>query len=121
MNNTKTAQKGIYFNTENFVEMILKEVKMDNAVPKVKDELSREIAQTLSDRVTAVVVASLSEKDVFLLQKTIEDHPELDEIDCLSIITSYVPGLDDRILKAVNDLFYEIVDTVRLLDQKIKT
>lgn len=100
--------------------MILKEVKMDQASPEIKEELSLEIAQTLSDRVTAVVVSSLGPKELFLLQKTLEDHPELDEIDCLSIITSYIPGLDDRILKAVNDLFDEIVETVRLLDQKLK-
>jgi len=120
MKKQKSTTKGVYFNSDNFVEMVLKEVKMDKASPQVKEELSGEIAQTLSDRVTSVVVASLGEKELFLLQKTMEDHPELDEIDCLSIISSYIPGLDDRILKAVSDLFDEIVETVKLLDQKLK-
>jgi hypothetical protein len=121
-NNQQNSQSGkpVYFNTNNFVEMVLKEIKMDQASPEVKEQLSLEIAQTLSDRVTSVVVASLGEKEVFLLEKTMEDHPELDEIDCLSIITSYIPGLDQKILKAVDDLFYELVDTVKQLDEKLK-
>lgn len=117
---TKQNKSGIYFNTTNFVEMVLKAVKMDNASPEMKEELSNEIAQTLSDRVTSIVVASLGEKEIFLLEKTMEDHPELDEIDCLSIITAYIPGLDQKILKTVDDLFYEIVDTVKQLDEKLK-
>lgn len=114
-----TRRNGIYFNTENFIQMLLKEIKMDKASPDVIEELSNEIAQTLSERVTAVVVASLGEKEVFLLKKTLEDHPELDEIDALSIITSYIPGLDNKILEAVSDLFDELVENSRSIDEKL--
>lgn len=107
----------MYFNIDNFVDMILKEVKMDKASPEVLDELRLEIAQTLSDRVTATLIASLGEKELFLMNKTMEDHPELDEIDCLSIITSYVPGLDQKILKTVDDLYVEMVQDVKRIDQ----
>ncbi len=116
-----TRRNGIYFNTENFIQMLLKEIKMDKASPEVIEELSNEIAQTLSERVTAVVVASLGEKEVFLLQKTLEDHPELDEIDALSIITSYIPGLDNKILEAVSDLFDELVENSRSIDEKLNS
>lgn len=115
--NNEQKQSGIYFNIDNFVDMILKEVKMDKASPEVLDELRLEIAQTLSDRVTATLIASLGEKELFLMNKTLEDHPELDEIDCLSIITSYVPGLDQKILKAVDDLYVEMVQDVKKIDQ----
>jgi hypothetical protein len=111
-------QKPSYFSTEEFINNLLKELKMDKADPDVKQELANEISQTLTDRVTAVVVASLRKKDVFLLEKTIEDHPELDIIDCLSIITSYVPGLDDKIVKSVADLYDEIVEIVGIMDKK---
>lgn len=112
-------QKPVYFNIENFVQMILKETGMDKTDPKTIEELSVEIAQTLSDRITATVIASLGDKEMFLLEKTLEDHPELDEIDALSIITSYVPGLDDRILKEVSDLYDELIDNVKAIDQKL--
>lgn len=93
---------------------------MENASPEVKEELSNEIAQTLSDRVTATVIASMGDKEIFLLEKTLEDHPELDEIDALSIITSYIPGLDDRIVKAVSDLYDELVENARMIDESLK-
>lgn len=114
-------QKPVYFSTEKFIEALLKDVKMDKADPEIKQELANEISQTLSERVTAVVVASLQEKDLFLLEKTMEDHPELDTIDCLSIITSYIPGLDDRIVKAVEDLYDEIVENVQTMDKYTQT
>ena len=116
----KTTKPSMYFNTENFIAMVLKEMKMENAPEHIKKELSNEIAQTLSERVTATVVASLGDKEIFLLEKTMEDHPELDEIDSLSIITSYIPGLDDLILKAVSDLFDELVENARMIDNSLK-
>lgn len=111
--------KPVYFNIENFVQMVLKETGMDKSEPKVMEELSLEISQTLSDRITATVIASLGDKELFLLDKTLEDHPELDEIDALSMITAYVPGLNDRILKEVSDLYDELIDNVRAIDKKL--
>lgn len=114
----KTNQKrsGMYFNIEDFIDMILREVKMDKASPEVMAELKMEIGRTVSDRVTSTIITSLGEKELFLMNKTLEDHPELDEIDCLSIITSYVPGLDQKILKAVDDLYEEMVENVKKID-----
>lgn len=114
----KTNQKrsGMYFNIEDFIDMILREVKMDKASPEVMAELKMEIGRTVSDRVTYTIITSLGEKELFLMNKTLEDHPELDEIDCLSIITSYVPGLDQKILKAVDDLYEEMVENVKKID-----
>lgn len=111
--------KPVYFNIENFVQMVLKETHMDKADPKVVEELGLEISQTLSDRITATVVSSLGDKEMFLLDKTLEDHPELDEIDALSMITAYVPGLNDRILKEVSDLYEELVDNVREIEKRL--
>jgi hypothetical protein len=111
--------KPVYFNIENFVQMVLKETGMDKSEPKVVEELSLEISQTLSDRITATVIASLGDKEMFLLEKTLEDHPELDEIDALSIITSYVPGLNERILKEVSDLYEELIGNVKAIEQRL--
>jgi hypothetical protein len=114
----KTNQKrsGMYFNIEDFIDMILREVKMDKASPEVMAELKMEIGRTVSDRVTSTIITSLGEKELFLMNKTMEDHPELDEIDYLSIITSYVPGLDQKILKAVDDLYEEMIENVKKID-----
>ena len=95
-------------------------MKLGYAADELKSELAMEISQTLSDRVTSVVVASLGDKELFLMEKMLKDHSELDEIDILSIITSYIPGLDDLILKVVSDLFEELVEYARMIDKKSK-
>lgn len=110
-----------YFNADNFVKALLKDLKMDKSDPKIVEDLSKEIALTLAERVNAVVVSSMGPNELFLLQKTIEDHPELDEIDCLSIITPYIPDLDQRILKAVDDLYDEVLDNARRIDLQFKS
>lgn len=113
-------QKPQYFNADAFVDALLKDLRMDRAAPEILDELRTEITLTLAERVNAVVISSLDENDLFLLQKTLEDHPELDEIDCLSIITPNIPGLDARIIKAVDDLYAEMLERVRALDRQLK-
>ena len=115
----QNKKKPQYFNPNIFVDALLKELKMDKADPEILDDLRKEITLTLAERVNAVVVSSLSEKDVFLLKKTLEDHPELDEIDCLTMITPNIPGMDQRIINAVEDLYTELVDNVRLIDKQL--
>ncbi|MCC6643806.1 hypothetical protein IT411_03585 [Candidatus Peregrinibacteria bacterium] len=92
---------------------------MDKSDEKTKTELKDQITQTLYDRINAVVVSALGEKELFLLQKSMEDHPELDEIDVLSIITSYVPGLEEKIVQAVDQLYSEIVANVKQIDKNL--
>lgn len=115
----KDKQKAVYFNSGNFVQMVLNATGMAKSDPAILDELSLQISQTLSDRVTAVVVSSLGDSELELLDRILSDHPELDKIDALSIITPSIEGLDARILKAVNDLFEEMVDNVRLIDKTL--
>ena len=113
-----SSKKTVYFNAANFVQMVLKESDLDKSSAEIQEELSLEITQTLSDRITSVIINSLGDKEMFLLKKTLEDHPELDEIDALSMITSYIPGLNERILKEVSDLFEELVSDIKTIDQK---
>ena len=117
MNSKKS--KPVYFNAENFVQMFLQATGMDKAAPEVIEELSFQIAQILSDRVTATVVSSLGDREMELLERILIDHDELDKIDALSIITPSVPGLEQRILKAVSDLYEEMVDNVNLIDKSL--
>lgn len=110
---------GIYFDLDLYLDRLLKDCEMSNAKEDVKAELKEEITKTLYERINAVVVSSMGEKELFLLQKSMEDHPELDEIDILSIITSYIPGLEEKIVKAVDELYSEIVANVKQIDQNI--
>lgn len=108
------------FDIESFVNALLKEIKMDKASPHIQSELRQEIERTFSERVNAAVIDSMGEKELFMLEKMVADQPELDLIDVLSVITTYMPGLNDRILKVINDLYEELVDNARMIDEKLK-
>lgn len=106
-------KSGIYFDLESYVAKIMQECGMQNSSEETKKALTEEIGITLTDRVNATVVNSLTADDLFLMEKTMEDHPELDRLDVLSIITSYIDGLDEKIVTAVDELYGEIVDNFK--------
>ena len=115
----QNKKKPQYFVPDDFVDLLLKDLRMNNIDPKTLEELRKEITFTLVERVNSVVVSSLGEDELFLLQKTLEDHPELDEIDCLSIIAPNIEGLNERIVKTVDDLYLELLEKVKTIDKQI--
>lgn len=116
----KTNQKKpVYFNVDGFVNMVLTSTGLDKSDQKTLEQLHVEISQTLSDRITATVIVSLGDKEMDLLERILQDHTELDKIDALSIITPSIPGLNERILKAVNDLFEELVGTFKMMNDSL--
>ena len=106
-------KSGVYFDLDNYVEKIMAECGMQNTSEETKEALRKEIGLTLADRVNSTIVNSLSADDLFLMEKTMEDHPELDTINVLSIITSYIDGLDEKIVSAVDELYGEIVENFK--------
>lgn len=104
---------GVYFDLDNYVAKIMAECEMQNSSAETKDALKKEIGITLADRVNSTIVKSLTAEDLFLMEKTMQDHPELDTINVLSIITSYIDGLDEKIVTAVDDLYEEIVENFK--------
>lgn len=114
------TKKTMYFNIENFVNLVLTSTGLDKAEPEIIEQISAEIAETLSNRVSAVVVSSLTEQDLDLLQRISIDHPELSKIDALTMIAPSVPGLNERILKSVSDLYDEMVQDVKTIDEVFK-
>ncbi len=103
-------KSGVYFDIDNYVAKIVAECGMHISSEEMEKALKKEITMTLANRVNSTIVNSLSANDLFLMQKTMEDHPELDTINVLSIITSYIDGLDEKIVSAVDDLYGEIVE-----------
>lgn len=106
-------KSGVYFDLDNYVAKIMAECGMLNTSEEEKTALTKEVGLTLTDRINSTIVNSLSADDIFLMEKTMEDHPELDTINVLSIITSYIDGLDEKIVSAVDELYGEIVDNFK--------
>ncbi|MGL5831080.1 MAG: hypothetical protein ACRCZE_02925 [Candidatus Altimarinota bacterium] len=116
MKNQKS--KSGYFNSDHFVHLVLSDTKMLNAEPEVVDQLSAEIERLLNERIISTVVSEFKDKELFLLEKMMADHPELDEVDVISILAENLPGLNDLIVKTVNDLYEELVGDVKSIDKK---
>lgn len=117
MKNNK-KQKG-YFDANKFVHVILQDMGMLNAEPEILDQLNGEITALLSERVIATVITKFGDKELFLLENLLKDHPELDEIDAISIIAENLPGLNELILKTVDDLHAELVENAKMVEKKV--
>jgi hypothetical protein len=109
-----------YFDADMFVQNVLIATGMDKASIETIDKISFEIKATLSERIMEVVINSFSDRELFLLNKLIEDHPQIDEIDALSLIVPTVPGLADLIVKTVDDLFDELVQDFIAIEYQLK-
>ena len=106
------------FNAAQFAEALLKKTGMNSAKPKIKQELIEEIIQILSERVINVLVDSFTDREFFLFRKILEDHPNIDEIDAISVIAPSIPCINELLLKTVSDLFDELVEDAKYFKNK---
>jgi hypothetical protein len=113
----KEKSKANYFNADNFVHLVLQDTKLLGGDPAVVDELSGEIMRLLNERIVSTVLVQFGDKELFLLENMLKDHPELDEIDVISILAENLPDLNELIVKTVNDLYEELVGDVEMIDQ----
>lgn len=113
----KEKTKANYFNADNFVHLVLKDTKMLGGDPDVVDQLGEEIKRLLNERIVSTVLVQFGDKELFLLENMLKDHPELDEIDVISILAENLPDLNELIVKTVNDLYEELVGDVEAIDK----
>ena len=115
---TELANSFDLFNAAQFAEEVLKETGMQNIKPEVKQQLTEEIIQTLTESVIGVLIDSFTDREFFLFRKILEDHPNIDEIDAVSVIAPSIPGINELLLKTISDLFEELVEDARLINNK---
>ena len=109
-----------YFDPKAFVQKVIQDCKLTNESEVIRQKLEDRIELALSDRITATIVAKFTERELQLLDKMLEDHPELDEFDAISMIAPSIPGMQEELQKAIDDLYEELTHDAAEIDRAMQ-
>ncbi len=109
----KKQKKVQYFNSQAFVDKVLEDCDLGNVSAQERAELEEQVERRLSERITATVINGMTDKDMQLYEKVLSDHPELDDMDALTVIASNLPDLQLKLLKSIQDLYEELTYDAR--------
>jgi len=112
----KPTQKTQYFNPDNFIDMVIKDMKLGDTKAETVDALRDEIERMLSDRIISTVLGAFSKHELELFEKILEDHPELDEVDALMVLAPTIEGVKEQLERAINSLYFELVHEANQVD-----
>ncbi len=107
------AKKPQYFDPKVFVDKVMHDCEFGKLDESTERALREGIQRRLAERIVASVIESFTEREIALLEKVIEDHPELDDIDAIMLIATEVQNLQERLEKAIMDLYEEMVYDAR--------
>lgn len=114
MSDKKQNQKKVqYFNSQAFVDKVLQDCDLGDVSAQERAELEEQVERRLSERITATVINSMTDRDMNLYEKVLADHPELDDMDALTVIASNLPDLQLKLLKSIQDLYDELTYDAR--------
>jgi|WetSurMetagenome_2_1015567.scaffolds.fasta_scaffold171623_2 hypothetical protein len=102
-------QKGKYFDSEKFVNDALGAMKLGETNAVTLLALREEMENLLSDRIVGTVIGSMDKNALQTYNNILEDHPELDEMDALMMLLPSIDGLKDKLERAINSLYNELV------------
>jgi len=103
------AKKPQYFDPKLFVDKVMRDCDFGELDEKTRSVLEEGIQKRLSERIVATIIDSFNQREFALLEKVMEDHPELDDIDAIMLISSEIPNLQGKLEKAIVDLYEEMV------------
>ncbi len=97
-----------YFDPQAFVLKIIEDCKFDSLSAEMRNKLWEMISERLIERVTVTVVDSFGEQEFMELEKMLEANSELDEVEAIAQIAENLPGMKQKLEKAVKDLYEEM-------------
>ncbi len=107
-----------YWDADGFANAVINAAKLNGGKPEEMDMLMQQLKGMLMDRISRKIVDELGNKELFLLHKLKEDHPNLDILDAISLVVPSAPYLKNKLHKTTSDLFTELVHYAELLKQK---
>lgn len=107
------ATKPQYFDPKVFVDKIMRDCDFGEIDEKTRLALEEGIERRLAERIVATIINGFNAREFSLLEMVMEDHPELDDIDCIMLISKEIPNLQERLEKAIMDLYEEMTYDAR--------
>ncbi len=114
-------QKGTYFDSERFVSEAIGAMKLGETNAVTLQALRDEIENLLADRIIGTVIGSMDRKAMQTYKNILEDHPELDEMDALMMLLPAIDGLRDKLERAINSLYNELIYDATLIGNTLAT
>lgn len=110
---TQKAQQGDddavpYFNAKAFVEKVMEDCDLGDIAPELRSELEEEIERSLGERITATIISAFTERDMDLYDKVKAENPQFDQMEVIALVAADIPGLAEKLLKAIQDLYEEL-------------
>ena len=97
--------KPIYFQLGTFTDSIIEAIGLKNAGAQVLTGVREEIEKMAADQIMNAFEDTIGIKEAKMMDKLMEDHPEITEIDALLLIADDMPGLKSEIEKKLNSLY----------------
>ncbi len=105
------------FDPQLFIQDVMERCGFNDASPDFKKELEQAILLRLSRRIIDTVTNCMEEKDFEKYEKLMANNENMDPFDALIQVAQGIPGVDEKLDKALLDLFEELVyDSDRLDD-----
>lgn len=98
-----------YFDSELFIKITLESCNFDLGRAEIKQKLHDMVERRLVECIYSTVIQEMSKQNIHLFHKILEDHPELDEMDALMMIAPNISGLGEKLERAIQSLYREIV------------
>lgn len=98
----------MYFNLQNFIDEVIQEMNFGEMTAPVMLELRNAIEKRLSDRIIITVINSFGDREMKLYERLLVDHEELDDLDVMMMIAPEIPGIREKLERAINSLYHEL-------------
>lgn len=95
--------KTTYFKPEHFIDHVIQKMQMENTA-----ELRQELAESLAERILAVILSNCEAREEKLFAKLETDHPELQKIDVVMMLIPSMPHLQKKLESSIEELYQEL-------------
>jgi hypothetical protein len=97
------------FDPQAFVAKVLEKNQLNLLPPETRAKFEKSIEKSLYERLSVTVFNSLDDHDIERYEQILAKHPEFEALDAVAMIAPNIPGLEQMLEKAMDELFRELI------------
>jgi len=113
-------KKPQYFDVIGFATEVMEAMKLGEMDEELRNNIRDMIIARLSDRIMATILSGFGPREMTLYENIVNDHPELEALDVIFIISHEIKGLKEKLENEINSLFGELTYDAQKIDQILK-